>query len=176
MDNASAHMVSSGTEGEMHGLLPDSFWEAEGIGRMELWSTVQQALAEQYAATDEILSEFRQYFPETVTAAEYAERMPGEDLALEQPPTAGDFVENILAAPSSSIEEEEEEENMTEEEYESGFRAVEKFVQQNSDLFGPRVQGNIFYMKQVWERRKIQRELRRKSGQASIRDFVNTNL
>ena len=157
------------------GLLPDCFWEVEGIGRMEQGGTAEQAVAEAYAATDDILTEFRQYFPQTPTAAEYAESMPGEDLALEQPPTVTDFVEQILAADSSSSEdeEEEEEEKVTEEEYERSFKKVEKFVQQNSELFGPKIAGNLFFMKQAWERRKIQLELRRKSGQACIRHFVS---
>ena len=74
-------------------LLPDSFLEGEGIGQMEQGETAKQVVTEQYTATDEILTKFRQYFPGTLTAVEHAEALPGEDLALEQPPTATDNVE-----------------------------------------------------------------------------------
>ena len=109
-----------------------------------------------------------------MTAAEYAEKQPGEDLAIEQPPTAQEYVEQILGEESSSSEDEEEAEKevVTEMRYEKGFDDVEKFVQQNSADFGLKIVGNLFLMKQAWQRRKIERELRRKRGQASIRDFV----
>ena len=139
--------------------------------------TVEQVVAEQYAATDQLLTEFRNYFPGTLTAAEYVEELPGEDVAIEQPPTAADFVEQVLPADSSSSQEEEEEEQiMTTDEYEGHFSGVEKFVHQNSEMFGPKVVSNLFFMKQAWERRKIALELRKKSGQASIRDFVHGNM
>ena len=110
-----------------------------------------------------------------MTASEYAESLPGEDLAIEQPPTAEEFAEQMLAAESSSSEEdkEEEEQAVTEEEFEKSFLPVEKFVQQNSDAFGAKILSDVFTMKQAWQRRKIGLELRRKGGQASIRDFVD---
>ena len=82
------------------GLLPYNFWEGERIGRMEQGETIEHVVAEQYVATDEILTELGQYLQSTLTAVEYAEALPGEDLALEQPPTAADFVEQVLAADS----------------------------------------------------------------------------
>ena len=84
---------------------------------MEQVATVKQEVAEQYATTDQILTEFREYFPGIMTAAEYAEEQPREDLTIEQPPTAKEFVEQILAEESSSSEAEveAEEEMVTEE-------------------------------------------------------------
>ena len=73
------------------------------------------------------------------------------------------------------MNEEGEEQTVTIEGYDKGFAEVEKFVHQNSELLGPKIVGNLFFMKQAWERRKIETELRRRSGQASIRDFVSTN-
>ena len=67
----------------------------------------------------------------------------------------------------------EEEERVTEDEYEHGFEIVEKFVHQNSGVFCSKVVGNLFSMKQAWQRRKIEVELASKRGQACIRDFVN---
>ena len=39
---------------------------------------------------------------------------------------------------------------MTEEEYEGSFKRVEKFVQQNSELFGPKIVGNLVFTKHAW--------------------------
>ena len=64
------------------GLLPDSFWEAEAIPRAEMLETAESLVAEHYKATDELLSEFRAYFPSIMTATEYAESLPGEDMAI----------------------------------------------------------------------------------------------
>ena len=118
------------------GLLPECFWEAEGAGRVERMATPEHVIAEQYAATDEILTEFRDYFPGIMTAAEYAESLPGEDLVIEQPPTAKEFVEQILCAESSSSEDEVEagEEMVNEEEFEKSFVVVEKFVLQKLSI------------------------------------------
>ena len=101
-------------------LVPDTFWEYEGMGRSEELETADKVAEEQYAATDQMLSEFRQYFPGIMTAAEYAESLPGEDLTVEQPPTATEFVEQILASESISSDEEEveAEPDMTEEQCE----------------------------------------------------------
>ena len=139
--------------------------------------TTKHQIAQQYAATDELLTEFRQYFPHTLTAAEHAEAMPGEDMAIEQAPTATDFVEQVLGASDSSYSEVEgEEQVVTEEEYENSFQVVAKFVHQNAELFRPKIVRNVFFMKQAWDGRKIELELRKKNGQISIRDFVNPNL
>ena len=47
---------------------------------------------------DVILNEFREYFLSIMTAQENAESLPGEDLAIEEPPSAKEFVEHVLAA------------------------------------------------------------------------------
>ena len=157
------------------GLLPGSFWEGEGSPRTEQLDTAEKVVEQQYLATDAILNEFREYFPTIMTAQEYTELLPGEDLTNEQPPTAKEFVEHVLAAESSSSEEDEVEveERVSEDAFEQGFNIVEKFVHQNSDIFGPKVVGNLFMMKQGWQRRKIEVELAKKRGQACITDFVN---
>ena len=75
-----------------------------------------------------------------MTAEEYAESLSGEDLALEQPPTAKEYVEHALAEESSSSEEEEmEEEKVTGEAFEQSFEIVEKFIHQNSRTFRPKI-------------------------------------
>ena len=61
----------------------------------------------------------------------------------------------------------------TEEQFEKGFQAVEKFVQQYAGAFGPKLMSNVFLLKLAWEGRKIEVQLRRKRGQTSMRDFVN---
>ena len=109
-----------------------------------------------------------------MTVVEYAESLPGEDFPIEKPPTAKEYAEQVLAAASSSSEEEEreEEEKVTEEEYEKGLELVSKYVAQNAASFTPKEQGNVFSLKQGWDRRKIDVELKRKRGQRTIRDFV----
>ena len=128
-------------------LLPDTFWEGEGMGRMEVLETAEQVVLEQYAATDKVLSDFRGYFPGIMTAAEYAESLPGEHLVVEQPPTATEFVEQILALESSSSDDEEGEgePKVTEEQYEAGLQAVEKLVQQNAEVFGLKTVSSVFF-------------------------------
>ena len=156
------------------GLLPDSFWEAEGIPRVEMLQTADSLVAEQYRATDEMLTEFREYFLGIMTAVEYAESLPREDFAIEKPPTAKEYAEQVLAAASRSSEEEEgkEEEKVTEEEYEKGLEWVNKYVEQNAASFTPKEQGNVLSLKLSWDRRKIDIELKRKRGQRTMRDFV----
>ena len=58
-------------------LLPNRFWEGEGMGRMDVLESAEQVVAGQYAATDEMLTEFRGYFLGIMTVAEYAEALPG---------------------------------------------------------------------------------------------------
>ena len=114
------------------GLLTDKFRSGEGDKLIRQRDTAEQVIAEQYAATDQLLTEFNKYFPDTLTAAEYAEGLPGEDVAIEQPPTAIDFVEQVLgASDSSSSEDEEEEQVVTAEVYENSLQMVEKFRHQN---------------------------------------------
>ena len=62
---------------------------------------------------------------------------------------------------------------MSEDAYESAFEIVEKFVHQKAAIFGPKHVGNIFLLKQAWQRRKIESELDAKKGQSSIRSFFN---
>ena len=52
-------------------------------------------------------------------------------------------------APGSSEEEEKKEEIVTEEEYQSSFSTVENFVHQNTEIFGPKIVGNLFFMNGV---------------------------
>ena len=137
---------------------------------MDVLETANQVVAEQYKATDKLLTEFREYFPSIMAAVEGP--LPREDVAIEQPPIAKEFAEHMLAADSNSIEEEEEEPAVTEEEYEKGFQAVEKFVEQKSTAFGPKVVSNVFLMKQAWQRHKIELELQRKRGQAAICNLI----
>ena len=156
------------------GVLPASFWEDESLPREQQTVETEQVIAQQYAATDAILEQFREYFPGIMTTAEYTEGLTGEDLAIEQPPTATEFVEQILATNSSSSEEEVEEEDevVTTEEYKKGFSAVEKYVHQNSQSFGPKIMSCVFLIKQASQRRKIDMDLRKNSEQASIRDYL----
>ena len=77
--------------------------------RADMLETADSVVAEQYKATDILLYEFREYFPTIMSATEYAESLPGEDMAIEQPPTAKEFVEQALATDSSSSEEGEAE-------------------------------------------------------------------
>ena len=108
-----------------------------------------------------------------MTTEEYAEQLPGEDLVVEQPPTAIEFVEHILAESSSSEEEETEEgETVTEDALERGFDIVEKFVNQNSESFGPKIVRNLLLMKHAWKRRKIEVELGKKQRQSCITNFI----
>ena len=64
-----------------------------------------------------------------MTAEEYAESLPGEDLALEQPLNAKEYVEYALIEASHSSEEEEtEEEKVIEQAFKQSFENVVKFV------------------------------------------------
>ena len=87
--------------------------------------TAEHLIEEQYAATDELPSEFRECFPHTFMAKVYAEALLGEEVAIEQPPTTTDFVEQVLgASDSGSSEEEGDEQVVTAEEYENNFEVV----------------------------------------------------
>ena len=66
-------------------LLPDIVWEGENMGRMDMMETAEPVVAEQYASTDQMVSVLRGYFLGIMTASEYAESLPGEDLSVEQP-------------------------------------------------------------------------------------------
>ena len=154
-------------------LRPDRSSDRAGSPLLHLQDTADKVVEEQYNATADILNEFREYFPSVMSPEEYVEQLLGEDLAIEQPPSATEFVEQILAERSSSEEEETEEgETIFEEAYERGFNVVEKFVNQNSEAFGPKIVGNLFLMKQAWQRHKIDVELGKRQGQLCIIYFM----
>ena len=57
---------------------------------------------------------------------------------------------------------------VTAQEDESGFNVVEKFVHHNSKMLGPKMEGNVFFMKHAWEKCKIDLRLKKKSTHSNI--------
>ena len=108
------------------GLLPDRFWEGEGSPRHEQQDNAAKVVEQQYQVSNAILGEFWECLPGIMTTKEYAKSLAREDLAIEQPPSAKEFVEHVLVAESTYSEgqEEEEEEITTEYVYKEGFKFV----------------------------------------------------
>ena len=151
-----------------------TFCEGEVTARCEMLEDADKVVAEDYSKTDLMLDEFREVFPHTMTAREYAEEFLGEDQGVQQPPTAKEFVEQVLQDSSSSEEEsDEDEELISEEAFEAAFSIVEKFMHQKAETLGTKHVINVFLLKQAWKCRKIDLELSAKKGQRSIRDFYN---
>ena len=132
----------------------------------------EKLVAEEYSKTDLMLNNFREDFPHIMSAREYAEELPGEDLEIQQLPSAKEFVDHILQAePSSEEESEEEKELVSDEAYDAAFSVVEKYVHQKALSLGPKHVGNVFLLKQAVQRQRIETELAAKTGQSSIRSF-----
>ena len=155
-------------------ILPDSFWEGEGTIRSELLADADKQVAEDYSRTDAMLDELRTYFPNVMTAREYAEELSGEEITVQQPPTAKEFVQHVLQDSSSSEEElEDEEEEVGDEKFENSLAAVEEYVHQKAASCGEKHVGNVFLLKQAHQRRKIEMQLSAQKGQSGIRSFFN---
>ena len=111
------------------GILPASFSEGEGVVRTELLVDVETIVAEEYSKTYLLLEEFREYFPSIMTTREYSDDLLIDNSAVQQPPSAKEFVEHVLQKDSSSDEDlEDEEELVSEEAYKAAISFVENFV------------------------------------------------
>ena len=73
--------------------MPESFWDGEGTVRRELLADAEKQVADDYSRTDLMLDELKTFFPNVMTAREYAEELSGEDISVQQPPIATEFVE-----------------------------------------------------------------------------------
>ena len=133
---------------------------------------VDKLMAEEYRETDLLLDDFHEAFPHTMTAREFAEDLPGENLAVQQAPTSAEFVEHVSHESSSSEEEpESEKEYVSDDAYEAASFVVEKYVHQKAELLWPKHVSNIFLLRHAVHRRKVEVELAAKKGQSSIMSF-----